>query len=221
MGPVHQALSTGLGWVWGTAVREGPGGVPGGSAHPPPHIPPTAQLLRQGHHRGVAEEDRHLLEAAHQCQRGDHLRLQVPHRGCQDPLPLRLRELPGDPQLGPVPGDVSCPRRPSVDPWPRGQTPPPTPISGAVPLPSSRARAWRPQHYPQDPPQLRPLSGKGLLCLSAHVSFIFLKKCSFRDFGFRCKCLPPPPYLPGVSPSSTSFSLSSLSSLPFPVSLFP
>lgn len=59
----------------------------------------TAQLLRQGDHGGVAEEDRHLLAAAHQRQRGDHVRLQVPHRGREDPLPVRRRELSRDAQL--------------------------------------------------------------------------------------------------------------------------
>ena len=46
----------------------------------------SAELLREGHHGGGSEEDRHLLPAADQRQRGDHVRLQVPHRGREDPL---------------------------------------------------------------------------------------------------------------------------------------
>lgn len=53
----------------------------------------SAQLLCEGHHRGVSEEDRDLLPAADQRQRGDHVRLQVPHRGREDPLFVRGREL--------------------------------------------------------------------------------------------------------------------------------
>lgn len=71
---------------------------------PLPLHPLAAQLLRQGDHGGVAEEDRHLLAAAHQRQRGDHVRLQVPHRGREDPLPVRRRELPRDAQLAVGPG---------------------------------------------------------------------------------------------------------------------
>ena len=64
---------------------------------------PVAQLLRQGDHGGGPEEDRHLLAAAHQRQRGDHLRLQVPPGGQQDPLSVRHGELPRHAQLEPPP----------------------------------------------------------------------------------------------------------------------
>lgn len=59
----------------------------------------AAELLRQSHHHRVPEEDRHLLQAADRRERGDHLRLQVPHRGEQDSLPVRDRELPGHLEL--------------------------------------------------------------------------------------------------------------------------
>lgn len=59
----------------------------------------AAQLLRQGHHSGVPEEDCHLLPAADQRERGDHVRLQVPHRRRQDPVSVRSGELQGDPEL--------------------------------------------------------------------------------------------------------------------------
>lgn len=80
-------------------------GTPGNPADP--SCLPPAQLLRQGHHHRGAEEDRHLLEAGDRRQRGDHLRLQVPYRGHQDPLPVPHRELPRHSQLarlGRLPG---------------------------------------------------------------------------------------------------------------------
>lgn len=171
-----EALSVGS--VWGRW-----GGQVVGSPSPPTW--PTAQLLRQGDHGGVAEEDRHLLEAAHQRQRGDHLRLQVPHRGRQDPLPLWLRELPGDPQLGPAPSRMSATTRHA-----RGLAPPPTPISGAVLYPVAMSGPGAPT-LPPGPPWLQPLSGKGLLCLSARVSWSLAVQCP-RE-GLRS---PPPVPLP-------------------------
>jgi len=59
----------------------------------------SAQLLRQDHQPGGREAHRHLLEAVHHARRGDHLRLQVPARGRQDPLQLRRARLPRQPQL--------------------------------------------------------------------------------------------------------------------------
>lgn len=64
-------------------------------------VSPAAELLRQSHHHRVSEEDRDLLEAADRRQRGDHLRLQVPPGGEQNPLSVRDRELPRDAQLSP------------------------------------------------------------------------------------------------------------------------
>lgn len=43
-----------------------------------------AQLLCKNHHRGDAEEDRHLFQTADSVRRGDHVRLQVPDRGGED-----------------------------------------------------------------------------------------------------------------------------------------
>ena len=54
----------------------------------------VAELLRQNHHHRRREEDRHLLEAADRLRWRDHLRLQVPHRGREDPLLVRRKELP-------------------------------------------------------------------------------------------------------------------------------
>lgn len=64
-----------------------------------------AKLLRQGYHHRVPEKDCDLLEAAHRSQRRDHLRLQIPPGGEQDPLPVWNRELPWDTKLvdGPLP----------------------------------------------------------------------------------------------------------------------
>lgn len=58
-----------------------------------------AQLLCKSHHGGVSEKDCDLLQAAHQRQRGDHVRLQVPYRGWEDPLFVRGRELQGHAEL--------------------------------------------------------------------------------------------------------------------------
>lgn len=54
----------------------------------------AAELLRQNHHHRRREEDRHLLQAADRVRRRNHLRLQVPHRGREDPLSVRRKELP-------------------------------------------------------------------------------------------------------------------------------
>lgn len=58
-----------------------------------------AQLLRQGYHHRVPEKDCHLLQAAYRRQWRDHLWLQVPTRGEQDPLLVWNRKLPWDSQL--------------------------------------------------------------------------------------------------------------------------
>lgn len=60
---------------------------------------PAAELLRQGDYSGVSEEDCNLLAPADQRQRRDYIRLQVPHRGREDPLSVRSRELQGNAQL--------------------------------------------------------------------------------------------------------------------------
>lgn len=58
-----------------------------------------AKLLRQGYHHRVPEKDCDLLEAAHRGQRRDHVRLQIPPGGEQDPLPVWDGELPWDTEL--------------------------------------------------------------------------------------------------------------------------
>lgn len=73
--------------------------------------PLPAKLLRKGHHHRVPEEDRDLLEASHRCQRRDHLRLQIPTGGEQDPLPVWNRELPRNTQLAAAP--LSLPHSPT------------------------------------------------------------------------------------------------------------
>lgn len=62
----------------------------------------TAKLLRQGDHHRVPKEDCDLLQAGHCRQWRNHLRLQIPTGGEQDPLPVRNRKLPWDPQLDDV-----------------------------------------------------------------------------------------------------------------------
>lgn len=58
-----------------------------------------AKLLRQGYHHRVPEKDCDLLKAAHRRQWRDHLWLQIPPGGEQDPLPVWNRELPWDTKL--------------------------------------------------------------------------------------------------------------------------
>lgn len=55
-----------------------------------------AKLLRQGYHHRVPEKDCDLLETGHRRQRRDHIRLQIPAGGEQDPLSVWNRELPRD-----------------------------------------------------------------------------------------------------------------------------
>lgn len=61
--------------------------------------PLAAKLLRQGHHHRVPEKDCDLLKATHCRQRRDHVRLQVPTGGEQDPLSVWNGELSWDAQL--------------------------------------------------------------------------------------------------------------------------
>ena len=74
--------------------------------------PPPAQLLCKGHQFWDAEEDSHLLQEGHRHGRGDHLRLQVPHRRGEDPLSLWCPKLPGNSELMmtplPLPLFLSC-----------------------------------------------------------------------------------------------------------------
>lgn len=69
----------------------------------------AAKLLREGHHHRGPEEDCNLLQAAHRRKRGNHVRLQVPHRGEQNPLFVWDGELQRNTQLKP---------RPSTHPMP-------------------------------------------------------------------------------------------------------
>ena len=69
----------------------------------------TAQLLRQDRVSGGPEEDRDLLEAADRSQRRDNVRLQVPVRGGQDPLPVWNGAVPRLSQLVMRVGGVICP----------------------------------------------------------------------------------------------------------------
>lgn len=45
------------------------------------------------------ETHHHLCQPTHRKGRGAHLRLQIPHWGCQDPLQLWVKEVPQVPQL--------------------------------------------------------------------------------------------------------------------------
>ena len=66
---------------------------------------PVAQLLCQGDCNRQLKEDCDLLKERHPCQRRDNVRLQIPHRGREDPLSLWCTalswylELAGTPDL--------------------------------------------------------------------------------------------------------------------------
>lgn len=62
-------------------------------------LPPLAQLLREDSDSRRTEEDRHLLKTGDCSQRGDHLRLQVPNRGREDPVLVRISPVPRYPEL--------------------------------------------------------------------------------------------------------------------------
>ena len=62
----------------------------------------SAQLFLPGDRDQRPEAHHHLRQSPHREGRGADLRLQVPHRGCQDPLQLRLQKMPKIPQLEPV-----------------------------------------------------------------------------------------------------------------------
>lgn len=60
---------------------------------------PTAKLLRKNYNNRVSKEDRHILKTADRCGRRNHVRLQVPSRRREDPVPLRRAAVPRIPQL--------------------------------------------------------------------------------------------------------------------------
>ena len=53
----------------------------------------AAKLLCEDHHGGGREEDCDLLQTRHRRERGNHVRLQVPAGGREDPLSVRHRVL--------------------------------------------------------------------------------------------------------------------------------
>ena len=65
-----------------------------------------AQLLRQSHIGGWRVQDRHLLKATDRRRRGDYIRLQVPHRGREDRVPLWSEKLQKVPKLISLGGQV-------------------------------------------------------------------------------------------------------------------
>ena len=67
---------------------------------------PLAQLLCKGDQLRHTEKDSHLLQARHSIRGGDHVRLQVPHRGRQDPVSVWSSKLQRDFKL--MSHDITC-----------------------------------------------------------------------------------------------------------------
>ena len=67
---------------------------------------PLAQLLCKGDQFRYTEEDCHLLQAGHSTRGGDHIRLQVPYRGGQDPMSVWSTKLQRDTKL--TSHDITC-----------------------------------------------------------------------------------------------------------------